>query len=73
MADAATTQQRGFDIIGRKASDQCDVSRSFDQLVGQAAICGTLNVANLLQFIRPFIVQQEVPDLDVFAHMILEL
>jgi len=71
---AEALKESGFDIIGRTAEEQDDEnSRVFDRLVGQAAICGTLNVARLLQFIRPYVVNQEVPDLDAFAHIILEL
>ena len=66
-------KQTGFDIIGRTIEDETPEGQTFDRIVGQAAICGTLTVANLLQFIRPYIVQEEVPNLDCFAHMMLEL
>lgn len=74
MQDTAEkVRQSGFDIIGRTVDEETPEGKVFDQVTGQAAICGTLTVANLLQFIRPYVVQGEVPDLDVYAHMILDL
>jgi hypothetical protein len=72
-SDARRVQQQGFDIIGRTMDDITPEGETFDKLTGQAAICGTLSVARLLVFIRPYVVQREVPDLDAYAHIILDL
>jgi hypothetical protein len=69
-----TAQERGFDILHEELGFENDPKgRKFDELTGKAANCGTLTVEALLCFIRPYVVQGEVPDLDAYAHMILDL
>ena len=75
---AETVRQHGFDIIGRttaevNGNDPHGRGKVFDEIAGQAALIGTLSVPLLLQFIRPYVVRGEVPCLDAFAHVILDL
>ena len=72
MSNDVQKQQRGFRMMKVYPIAGQDAADKFDQLVGQAALCGTLDVPTLLCFIRPH-VANGVIDLDDFAHAILEL
>lgn len=54
-------------------AERTETSDTFDRIVGQAAMAGTLNIPNLLAVLRMTATSKQAFDMDLFAHTVLEL